>query len=80
MTEPLVSIVIPVLRDSVKLERLLNVLDQQRREVGFDSDQYEVIVSNGDETDLSVAALKRKCTSKIQYNGLIIPYSRLKCL
>lgn len=60
MTEPLVSIVIPVLRDSVKLERLLNVLDQQRREVGFDSDQYEVIVSNGDETDLSVAALKRK--------------------
>ena len=42
MTEPLVSIVIPVLRDSVKLERLLNVLDQQRREVGFYSDQYEV--------------------------------------
>mgnify|MGYP001224670464 CR=1 FL=1 len=60
MTEPLVSIVIPVLRDSVKLERLLSVLDKQHRDSGFESAQYEVIVSNGDETDLSVQALKRK--------------------
>ena len=60
MTEILVSVVIPVLRDSVKLERLLDVLGQQRRNVGFERYQYEVIVANGDETDLGVSGLKRK--------------------
>ena len=51
-SDPLVSVIIPVLHDAVPLERLLRSLDA--------SEQYEVIVANGDGGDVALASLQRQ--------------------
>ena len=56
---PLVSIVIPVLRDTRELEQLIEMLG--RRSSADEGPQVEVIVVNGDPSDPTLEPLRRTC-------------------
>ena len=56
---PLVSIVIPVLRDTRELEQLIETLGRSRS--ADEGPQVEVIVVNGDPSDQTLEPLRRMC-------------------